>query len=173
MTHPKTTMANASVPPLTREAVEEAFRWLQIPATVSQELWEWGATPERVQPVVRFLHRVRFWQEGQVELIALGRQVYGRSRDAHYDLHPEELGVLAKLNNAVEEVSRWIRRAIALHQESPGAVYDHRIAAAWPHMEAVLAALEDKYFGTLDTWVARAAALKMYSPPSSPPAESS
>jgi len=62
MERAKKTGAKDGVPPVTRGQVEEGFRRLRIPATTYGTLWEWGATPAMVRPVVRFLERLRFWQ---------------------------------------------------------------------------------------------------------------
>jgi hypothetical protein len=142
---PRKTRAVAETAPLsmTREKQEETLRHLKIPPAVYADLWEWGITPEMLQPVVRFLERVRSWRRDQEARITVGRQVHGRGRDPHHDLHLAESGELEALNQAVDEVGCAIRQAISLHKESSDAIYDHRIASAWPHMEAVLRALTE------------------------------
>ncbi len=129
-------------PPRTRRQQQTGFARLGVSREVYATLQGWGATPEAVESVLRFLERVMFWRDAQGASIDLGRRVHGRARNPHYKGRPEEPGELRRLHMAVELLRFAIRTALVVHGGTCHAISDDRIAKAVPHMNAVLKALE-------------------------------
>lgn len=120
---------------------EERFDRLEVPPHVYAMLWEWGATPDAVEPVLRFLEHVKSRKEAHEATIQFARQVHGRARDPHHKMRPEEPGEIAELQRAIKDLVAAIEDVLTLHF-GPAHAYSPGIALAVPHLEAVLKHLE-------------------------------
>ena len=142
-------------PPRSRSQQQKEFARLGVSHEVYVTLQGWGATPEAVESVLRFLERVKFWRDAQGASIDLGRRVHGRGRDPHnVEPRPEEPGELLRLHKAVELLRFAIQTALVVHEGTCHAISDHRVAKAVPHMDAVLKELEKGYI-TVDPTLPR------------------
>jgi len=125
---------------------EKRFDRLGISRSVYGKLREWGATREAVEPVLRFLERVKFWIEGYEETIRLARQVHGRARDPHHKNHPEEPGEVGELQGVRKDLIPAIRRALTVYSRTLNDrhhhAYDHGLTLASSHLKDALNYLE-------------------------------
>jgi len=120
-----------------------ALGYLGLPPELGQRVQGWTGDPRQMRAVIEFLHRAQWERKAWEDRLAAGRAVYGQAGDRHYDTgRKEKRGERDYLDAAVETVRHAIRRALYLHGESTGDIYDHRIALAWKPMEEVLAALD-------------------------------
>ena len=63
-------------PPRTRRQQQTGFARLGVRREVYVTLQGWGVVPEALEPVLRFLERVKFWRGARDASIDLGRQVH-------------------------------------------------------------------------------------------------
>jgi hypothetical protein len=122
----------------TPEGQEKVFLRLGVSKEVIRQVQAWGAPRVKVERLLRYLKRLRYWWEASEERLELGRQAYGTGRDSHYQMRPATVGDVGRLDMAVANLRQAIDDAIAAHVACSAGVHDERIARALvPMMEVV------------------------------------